>query len=413
MFKNVLVWCSVCLSVLTMGWEECLPQQFRPPLSGREILLEASGQTGKTLREGIWAYNPETDKLRLLIEDAKTPLWNPQHTLFAFAQDRNFFISDRAGKRRPIEGIDFDEGELLGWSPDGTTLFLSVAYSNSLYAFPPTLQVMGLRPGFSRGIWSVRVNDKRLVARPFITTEEHFRGHHIGALSFSPDGKRVAFEVYRAVPEVGRLESRIAVAEVLPDGELRHVRLLTRLPSHFLELNPHWSPDGEHIALDVVDTHQQVLVPCIVTRNGALVGFLVKGHAEGKSALVVSALPELRQEIWSVRGWISADRVAVLEKPLVLKQANPLMGDALWIIHIRGTDPPIIVSNAYTPKLFLLSPDKRQVAEVYELGYTLIHWLQGAIWRSRIEKRALAIATKVRSEVAGMLPLTRIRWGSW
>ncbi len=361
--------------------------RFQPPLTGGEILLEATGRVNNVSRTGIWSYDPESKRLRLLIDGARSPLWNPQHTLFAFIAGRSVYVCDRSGKCTVAVDQRIQEADnILCWSPDGETLLLSIA------RIAPLHERDGVPVAFASGVASAQPGGRWLT--PFIRAREHLSGLHVGRTSFSPDGKMVAFEVFRAVPGIGRTESRIAVSRV-EDGRVTSFRRLTQLPSSLFELNPHWSPDGRHIALDVVDPRQQLRVPCVVKQDGSLLGFLIRSDRDGgRVARLVTRLPDaLQQEMWTVWGWVSSERIAVLEKPLVLDGNDKRTGETLWLFDIGDVYPPIYVTRGAQRQWFLLSPDRRLIASLYDLILSLeLLRLQGAVWCTRVTQSASAIS---------------------
>jgi len=243
-------------------------------------------------------------------------------------------VSDLQGKRyEPLDSLC--GGDLIGWPPGGKRLFFWIPTDSSL----PPVQADNRAErwiGFTVGAWAARLDERKgLITAPFLQTDKGFRGYHVGKVRFSPDGRKVALEVYRAVPLVGRLESKIAIANVSERGEVGPLRRLTRLPDRFYELNPVWSPDGQHIAFDVVDARQQTCVPCVASPDGEILGFLI-GASEQEAAgstepqNPVKRLPSLpddyAQQTWRVLDWVSYDRLAIVSSELLCCKDGHYLG---------------------------------------------------------------------------------------
>lgn len=361
---------SLCLLILP---DRLSAQLFEPSLKGTEMLIEADGKQNSALRRGIWAYEPETGKLRLLIENAQHPIWNPQHTHFAFRRADTFCLSDLQGKcYEPLDSLC--GGDLIGWHPDGKRLFFWNPTDSSLRPVQTDKRADGWI-GFTVGVWTARLDKRKgLITSAFLQADKEFRGYHVGKVRFSPDGQKVALEVYRAVPLVGRLESKIAIAEVSGKGEVSSLRRLTRLPDRFYELNPVWSPDGRQIAFDVVDVRQQTCVPCVATPDGESVWFLMDasgqempGNTERQNPVKrLSSLPDdYAQQPWRVLDWVSDDRLAIVTSPLMLTRDAHMTVDKVLITDIYAKKPLVTVcpswSDGLVHGLVLLSPDRSKL----------------------------------------------------
>lgn len=417
---------SLCLLALT---DRLSAQPFEPPLKGTEMLIEADGKQNGVRRRGIWAYEPETGKLRLLIENAQRPIWNPQHTHFAFRRAETFCVSDLRGKRyEPLDSLC--GGDLIGWHPDGKRLFFWNPLDSSLRPVQTDRCTEGWT-GFTVGVWEARLDERKgVITGAFLQTDKGFRGYHVGKVCFSPDGRKVALEVYRAVPLVGRLESKIAIADVSERGEVGPLRRLTRLPDRFYELNPVWSPDGQHIAFDVVNARQQTCVPCVARPDGEIVGFLIEASEQEAAGSTepqnpVKRLPSLpddhAQQPWTVLDWVSHDRLAIVTSPLILTRDAHMTVDRVLITDIYAKKPLVTAcpswSDGLVHGLLLLSPDRSKLV-LFTASGSFEHLLTTEIidLSSALQK---ADSTGRRTGVVGgkwlegLSALERVYWVSW
>lgn len=180
-------------------------------------------------RRHIWVVNSDgSNPVQLTsgaVEDAH-PTWSPDGRKLAFernskADNEWYIVTMDADGQNPVDlNRKFGGGSEPVWSPDG-----------SLIAFNWS------------GVLSVINADG--TNRKSLPPEDNLGGRlgvYPGTLSWSPDGKRLAFSRYdtRGGREVAG-ESNIAILDV-STGEITQV---TDLPGD--ELNPDWSPDGQRI----------------------------------------------------------------------------------------------------------------------------------------------------------------------
>ncbi len=394
---------------------------FKPPLKGTEILLEATqrvnsiGRGGtwekKKEQRGIWALDPDTGKIRLLIPDGEHPIWEPQHNYFAYRKGDNIFITPRSGayeervmwigeRWHSTLTFPFDLLEPVGWIPNhGVLLFLGP--SKQLVRSPGSIECQGDSTPSFQGISAARLiplkthlealkyRSRRWSAYAWhLDTSKAFPFHHCGNPSASPDGKHIVFEVFRYAPGIGKLSSKIAIAEIKwmekksRPAELENVRRLTQLPEDLLEVNPRWSPDGKMIAFDVIDPKDASRTPHVIRIDGTgLKGWKLSRDDLGREHIRLQdglTKTEHEDEV-RVLDWLADGRLVLVQaKPASIIALTDRLVDMVWVVDLQHRHPPLRIQRPkdvfFAPyikhyALLALSPTRRQLAWIDSLAY--------------------------------------------
>lgn len=175
-------------------------------------------------RDGLYLADAVTGESQLIPNTNSNdynPQWSPDGTRLAFMRidDFNLYAVDPAGTglQRIIDGIDYEQ--LVGWSPDGGSLFYGINTQAGML-----LRRLELASGESSDLFTV--DNKALYA------------------DISPDGSQIAF-----LDKFNEMTSGIYVASL--DGS--HRQLVAQM-DHWLVVNPVWSPDGKWLLVGIVDT---------------------------------------------------------------------------------------------------------------------------------------------------------------
>jgi dipeptidyl aminopeptidase/acylaminoacyl peptidase len=197
----------------------------------------------------IWIAVTATGERYQLTSGKKSstgPQWSPDSRRLAFTSDRDgkrqvYLISPNGGEAAALTS---EEGGVsaIAWSPDGA----SIAFTSSGPDAKPRKDRKEKYGEFEviehdytmSHLWLVKVSDNKPKATA-LTSGDKFS---VGAFSWSPDGKRIAFAAGRD-PDLGSQDTESIYVLDLAD---LHVRKLLDSPGP--HGNPKWSPNGREIA---------------------------------------------------------------------------------------------------------------------------------------------------------------------
>jgi len=343
--------------------------KFNPPLNGTEILLEADLAESKLQRRGIWALDPKTGKVRFLIPKGTRPIWSPKRNYFAYQEHNNLRIVDRKGNIQGSFCFTHTNGQLVGWGHDEKWIIYIASFPSSL--FLPTNPNETYRE--FQTIYFIYWNPLKLLLKEggLLNLIEWFSMHplhHAGNPSISPDGKQIAFEVFKYALGAGKFYSKIFVADLMErEGKgnmylwVNNIRRLTQLPEEIMEINPRWSPDGNQIAFEIVIPQEGNLVTHIVNQDGSgLRGLKLyreeikitthKGSYRSKEELLAIEDKLVTENYLNrslkVLGWLSNNRIVVAELECRLTRYLDYSFAGLrgvWVIDLEQKHPPILL----------------------------------------------------------------------
>lgn len=204
----------------------------------------------------IWVANPATGERYQLTSGKKSAggaQWSPDSRRLAFTSDRDgkrqiYLISPTGGEAAPLTVEEGGVGA-IAWAPDGSAIAFT---SNGPDAKARKdrkekygdFEIVG-GDYVMNHLWLVKLpaelpNDLKKLPKPEALTKGD--AYSVGAFSWSPDGKRIAFSASRD-PDLGSGDTETLYVLDLAD---LHVRKL--LDSGGPHGNPKWSPDGKEIA---------------------------------------------------------------------------------------------------------------------------------------------------------------------
>lgn len=379
-FLSLLISLFAWLDQFTTSQSQIPPRpKFSPPLKGTEILLEADQPESKQRRRGIWAMDPKTGKVRFLIPNGSRPFWSPKRNYIAYQKYNEIKVIDKAGRFEvSCSPVFFEKGQLVGWGHNEELL---------LY----------ITPNFHLGF--LRFNPKKtsLTEAGFVDISDYFPKHYIGNPTISFDGKYIVFEAFRYIPGIGKINSKLVLAELYErissyviiggflekfsdldiDLDIKNIRRLTSLPMEFIEINPQWSPDNKKIAFEVVGLNKSNRIAHIINLDGSgLKGFkLYIGHLRDKEEALIKIQEGLvtEMEVYDdhelrVIGWLSSSRIAIAESIFELNRYADRMNElvaglvAVRVVDIEQTHPFVdFLTTGRNSKFLQISPNKKQL----------------------------------------------------
>lgn len=306
---NLVILLLICIACKIANANEAPPANWQ--LTGQEVLIELFDPKG-ALSPGIYAWSPakspDLSNLKLLVKAGHHPVWSPHYERIAYLFNGDIWIADKGGHAASLSPEFstkdiFVENQVIQWSPDGRpyltrtfpergavilgTVPLESASINSL-------QESSHAP--YHGFWSIRPFKKPVYENSKLAEQTLLNIQASGNASFSPDDQSLAVEIYPAGPlKISRYQSHIQIYDMLPKaknvkdfldnidrlitpwfymdmsnppvaGPGRH--LLPQENNDYAEIMPLWSPDGNHIALTLVNTRDPAMIPMIVSPDG-------------------------------------------------------------------------------------------------------------------------------------------------
>lgn len=211
------------------------------------ILFDGSGTLSSQRKavsvSGLFAMNPDGTGLVQLSNDsyARNPVWSPGQAYIAYQRVSStggpptIYIMDAVGTLNGGRAYAVAQGDVPGWSPDGTQLvFAGSDYNLYIISVNPASGTAGAPALFAPG------------------------GLHKYDPSWSPDGTRIAFE-----RETSSSTSAIFTRDVTTSAE---VQLLA--PFAGVMMAPSWSADSTQIAFVAVSPSNLGGIVCLANAGG-------------------------------------------------------------------------------------------------------------------------------------------------
>lgn len=187
------------------------------------ISERSAGSQGPSLELELYAYNPQSDQLTLIIENGLEPIWSPDGRKLALrGPDQGLWVFDtETGAVGPIYNSPPEHIVTeVRWSPDGTAL----AFIDSVFRQSDALLVISAQGGAAEAVVP-------------------WEGYPIHTPAWSPDGKLIAYVTTAGSTASSQPFDNLWV--VHPDGSERR-QITWDLHVH----GPAWSPAGGWLAFD-------------------------------------------------------------------------------------------------------------------------------------------------------------------
>jgi Tol biopolymer transport system component len=175
----------------------------------------AFAESGPGIPTQVYVMNHDGSELRQLRKNTGfDPVWSPDGEQIAYTNDQKLFLTSADGSSLQVL-VNSIDGIFPAWSPDGTQFAL-----------------LGGSPGKFYGPHKIYLMNSDGTDYHPIT--ESIAG--VSRLSWSPDGKRIAFRSYEDCGDINVIDIETGIITNLTNN------------SQVVHLDPAWSPDGKFIA---------------------------------------------------------------------------------------------------------------------------------------------------------------------
>lgn len=408
------------------------------PLTGREVLVEVSDPRG-IQPDGIYAIDPSlaeksttsASAMRLLIKNASAPAWSFHHKRLAYFFNGQVWVCDLAGNKVPVSKAppeDFlcSRNNAIRWAPNGILYFCLRSISWGTQTF------IGF-PAEDTPLKDLRQTEDELFENRFSpliplahrepqgVSSSGLKWHDVlstNEASFSPDGARVAVEIYPSSPlDLRRNGSHIQIYDLFkwtedqkandskmeaakgwfagnfgyisatgPGVSLTKEELRNSASEDNIQVTPRWSPLGQWIAYTSVDLKNEQVLTSIIHPDGtnAIVIALPKDNGPidkwtpvAKAGFVVTPPLTKNTKIWGdshrmVAGWSQDGQ----DQYLWMAAGS----SSLWVAKQKGAEWMVrsvplpsssefgIISKAFRGSKVVIAQDSGDIRKITNIG---------------------------------------------